>query len=107
MDTLRAQKRLQQMKTELEQRLRKLESDLKSGRSRDWEEQAQERENDDVLDALAAEAKLELDRIHGALHKIEDGSYGKCSKCGNSIEEKRLEAIVDAESCLECAQRLA
>jgi RNA polymerase-binding protein DksA len=44
--------------------------------------------------------------IHGALERIENGSYGKCERCGRQIPQARLDAIPYAERCLECEQTL-
>ena len=39
--------------------------------------------------------------VRDALHRIEDGTYGKCTACGRPMEEARLEAIPWAAYCLE------
>jgi RNA polymerase-binding transcription factor len=39
--------------------------------------------------------------VRDALHRIEDGTYGKCTACGRPIEAARLEAIPWAAYCLE------
>ena len=43
--------------------------------------------------------------VVSALHRIEDGSYGSCERCGEPIAEKRLEALPFARHCIAC-QRL-
>lgn len=47
------------------------------------------------LSSLAAE----IDR---ALAKIEEGSYGRCDRCGTSIPQERLEALPWATLCVAC-----
>ncbi len=47
------------------------------------------------------ERKL-LDKIDGAIERIEDGSYGICDSCGGEIGLKRLEARPVATYCIEC-----
>ena len=42
---------------------------------------------------LRDNAKIMLMKVNRALEKIENGTYGRCEKCGKSIEEERLEAI--------------
>jgi DnaK suppressor protein len=42
-----------------------------------------------------------LEKVEAALHRIEDGSYGKCVACGRPIGSARLEAVPWAEYCLE------
>jgi RNA polymerase-binding protein DksA len=44
--------------------------------------------------------------IDEALGRIENGTFGVCSRCGAQIAEERLEAIPYATRCIDC-QRLA
>jgi len=46
-------------------------------------------------------ASRTLLQVQDALHRIEDGTYGKCIACGRPIEAARLEAIPWAQYCLE------
>lgn len=43
-----------------------------------------------------------LNKINGALEKIEQGSFGECEQCGEEIGLKRLEARPVAELCIDC-----
>ncbi len=45
-------------------------------------------------------------QLERALEAIEAGTYGICVDCGAEIPEGRLDALPDAERCVEC-QRLA
>lgn len=56
-----------------------------------------EREKDIALNKHAEE---ELEDINAALHAIEDGTYGICSKCGEDIPFERLEAVPTADRCI-------
>ncbi len=49
-------------------------------------------------DTLASRTLLQ---VQDALHRIEDGTYGKCIACGRQIEAARLEAIPWAPYCLK------
>ena len=40
--------------------------------------------------------------IDQALLRIEEGSFGICSRCGRAIEERRLEALPTARHDAEC-----
>lgn len=42
--------------------------------------------------------------VKKALVRIETGEYGICEKCGNAIEQDRLEAIPDTSLCSKCAE---
>jgi DnaK suppressor protein len=46
-------------------------------------------------------ASQTLVQVQYALHRIEDGTYGKCIACGRQIEAARLEPIPWAPYCLE------
>ncbi len=88
---------------ELEERVSAIRKDLSRGHSRDSQEQAQERENDEVLNGLLAEAQEQLNRIAAALRKIDEGTYGQCEQCAGPIDSRRLETLPDASLCIRCA----
>jgi RNA polymerase-binding transcription factor DksA len=46
------------------------------------------------------------EKIHAALGRIEDGTYGICESCGRPINPARLDAIPYATYCKECAERV-
>lgn len=46
-----------------------------------------------------------LKEVLEALHKLEEGSFGACERCGEAIAERRLEALPFARYCIDC-QRL-
>ena len=46
-----------------------------------------------------------LTEIDGALGRIENGTYGVCQRCGNSIGEERLEALPWATLCIDCKRK--
>jgi len=62
-----------------------------------------EREIDYTLEENAENLVRAIDQ---ALERIENGTYGKCERCGQQIAEERLEAIPHATRCIDC-QRLA
>ena len=47
-----------------------------------------------------------LERIAGALRKIDDGTYGVCDRCENAINSDRLKAIPYATLCIDCQGKL-
>lgn len=73
---------------------------------KDFAEQATQRENDDVLNALENDARQTIIQINRALLKLENGSYGICSECGEEISEPRLKTIPYASLCIKCADKL-
>lgn len=42
--------------------------------------------------------------ITAALKRIDEGTYGKCERCGRDIPMERLEAIPTTSLCVECKQ---
>jgi RNA polymerase-binding transcription factor DksA len=46
-----------------------------------------------------------LGEIERALQKYEAGTYGLCDSCGQPIEQARLEALPQANLCLNCKAR--
>jgi DnaK suppressor protein len=46
-----------------------------------------------------------LAAIDAALARIENGTYGRCERCGQQIEEKRLEALPYATLCIDDKRR--
>jgi DnaK suppressor protein len=45
-----------------------------------------------------------LARTERALAKLDDGTYGICDACGDSIPAGRLRALPEGVLCLKCAQ---
>ncbi len=43
-----------------------------------------------------------LNYLDDALQRIENGTYGFCSECGNLIDKERLEAVPHAHQCVKC-----
>ena len=44
-----------------------------------------------------------LERIERALAKLDEGTYGTCDSCGETIPEKRLAAMPESTLCVNCA----
>jgi DnaK suppressor protein len=53
---------------------------------------------------LRGREKVFLDKIHKALIKIEDGSFGSCEECEEEISVKRLEARPETTLCIRCKE---
>jgi DnaK suppressor protein len=45
-----------------------------------------------------------LARIDRALAKLDEGTYGICEGCGRAIPEKRLQAMPESVTCVQCAR---
>jgi len=106
MDLSLIRQQLTERKTMLEARVNKTERDAShrdEGVSADFAEQVTERENDDVLRAIAGEAQHEIEQISQAVARIDAGTYGVCSACGTTIDEQRLQAVPYTTLCVKCA----
>jgi DnaK suppressor protein len=107
LDTEAARARLLAKRAELEERVRRIDTDLHKREeplSADFAEQVVEQENMDVLYALENEGRAELQKVERALLRIERGEYGTCARCGKDIGEPRLEAVPHADNCIHCAE---
>jgi len=94
---------LLELQHQLQQRLAKVELDLQSLKDADSTEQAQQRENDEVLQDLAAHLQKELLQLHIALEREAQGSYAVCIGCGDDIASARLKILPFATHCQHCA----
>jgi RNA polymerase-binding transcription factor len=60
-----------------------------------------ERERDLSIENNVRDLMGKIDR---ALGRMDDGSYGTCSRCGRPIEKARLKALPYADLCIKDAQ---
>lgn len=51
-----------------------------------------------IVDSL----KTRLDKVDASLARIEDGTYGICSRCGTRIPPERMEALPFSRLCVRC-----
>jgi DnaK suppressor protein len=57
--------------------------------------------------ATTRSLRANLRDVERALGKIEEGSDGRCDRCGGPIGAERLEAIPWAVLCIDCKRALA
>ena len=93
--------------TEIRTKLRSLREVLPAevAQVKDAEEQSME---DFVLGMDFALMEMEsgtLRKIDEALLRLEQGSYGQCRECDESISEARLKALPFASLCRDCQER--
>jgi RNA polymerase-binding transcription factor DksA len=80
-------------------RLTGIDSELDAHDSKDWEELAVEREDEEVLEDLGQSAQAELRMIEAALQRMDAGEYGHCVTCGERIAEERLDLLPATPFC--------
>mgnify|MGYP001813856941 FL=1 len=98
---------LNKLRGELTRRHEAIDADVhhkKEPVEKDFAEQVTQRENDDVLNAIDGEAQQTLRLIDAALKRIEAGTYGTCSVCGEEIPQARLKALPYVTTCIDCAE---
>ncbi len=44
-----------------------------------------------------------LDEVEQALARLEDGTYGRCERCGEPIGDERLTELAIVRTCAACA----
>ncbi len=69
--------------------------------------EASEYDNERDVNLALLEMKVaELDRVVGALTRLEEGNYGKCHECGEGIAPIRLRALPFAIRCKDCEKKM-
>lgn len=108
-------KRLEEKQAELQQHIATLtrslvppEDTVQAGDGvEDLEEEAVDLEEIDVEQATLDNEKALLAEVQQALARIDNGTYGICTNCGQPIPEERLEAIPWTSLCVTCESKPA
>jgi DnaK suppressor protein len=53
---------------------------------------------------LRGRERFLMEKIEHALRKIEEGDYGICEECEETISLKRLQARPEAQLCIQCKE---
>lgn len=100
---------LETLKADLEARLRRFEAHQRradGALDKDFEEQATQVQNDEVVDGLESETRAELLQVIRALGRIEQGEGDECERCGVAIDPRRLQVLPYTTLCVDCADEL-
>jgi len=84
---------------ELDTRLQKIEEELEGHDTRDWEDLATEREEDEVLERMGTRGQAEIAMIKAAQARIDAGEYGDCVTCAEPISAERLDVLPHTPFC--------
>jgi DnaK suppressor protein len=60
----------------------------------------------EMLFTQSTEGHSQLTLVRLALERLDDGSFGECLHCGNTIGEKRLDALPWTPYCIECQEKV-
>ncbi len=100
------QSELETLKADLLARLRRFEAHQRregGALDKDFEEQATQTQNDEVVDGLESEARAELVQVERALERIRNGQGDECERCGAVIDPRRLQVLPYTTLCVDCA----
>ncbi len=56
-----------------------------------------------VLSIASERDRRSLERVCAALRRLDRDDYGRCERCGEAIDPRRLAAMPEAERCVSCA----
>lgn len=99
--------RLQNQRDEI---LNMYKQDLRAGQesaddgTEDIVDRANNAYNRELMFSLSDTERNTLLLIENALRRMDDGSYGRCSNCGQNIALPRLEALPWARFCVDCQE---
>ena len=60
----------------------------------------------EMLFTQGTEGHSQLGLVRLALERLNDGSYGECLHCGQTIGDKRLEALPWTPYCIACQEKI-
>lgn len=103
MDLEKRKKKIEDRIAELTEHMQKLSDDLDQPLPAHLEDQAIDLEDDEVLEGIGRAHQQEVRLLGTALKRIEQGTYGICHNCGESISQARLDAVPYAQICRNCA----
>jgi DnaK suppressor protein len=109
MDVQHFKDRLLELETSLVNRIAREHRDARAQIPQDPGDEADASVADEGEDEAFTEADADavrLQQVRGALRRIDEGTFGRCTVDGKPIESKRLEAVPWTPYCLEHAQRL-
>jgi DnaK suppressor protein len=99
--------RLQKQRDEI---LDMYKQDLKAGQesaddgTEDIVDRANNAYNRELMFSLSDAERTTLLQIENALVRMDEGTYGRCANCGQTINVLRLEAVPWARFCIDCQE---
>jgi DnaK suppressor protein len=106
LDLQQIRKALEKERLDLSRSLQEQGSFLEPVESPDEIDAANFLEFHEIQSSLDELSKKRIERIDRALARLDDGTYGICLKCGETILPERLLALPDADLCIKCQARL-
>ena len=112
METTVAQKRLEEMRDDLDRSIAILQGERPgpsagAGYPQDSADAGSTLSEADRTEAVLHSARSQRDEVLAALARIEENTYGRCVDCRGEIPEGRLDARPDAARCVACQAKHA
>jgi DnaK suppressor protein len=109
-DTATARKRLEEIRHDLDKSITVLlgenhRDSAVSGSPSDPADAGANLSEADRSQAVLEAAQRQRTEVVAALTRLEDGAYGQCVDCGDSVPEGRLEAKPEAARCVRCQSK--
>ena len=105
----RLEEKLRQQQAQLERSmLTAVEQGRQTGtdETQDVADQAVSSYQKELLFTQGTNGHMQLSLIRLALERIDEGTYGECLQCGNTIGEKRLDALPWTPYCIDCQGKI-
>ncbi|HJX28892.1 MAG TPA: TraR/DksA family transcriptional regulator [Thermoanaerobaculia bacterium] len=109
-----SQERLDEMRARLQEQRQEIvnmyNQDVRAGQestdepTEDIVDRANNSYNRELMFSISDTERLMLLQVEDALNRIEVGTYGRCTNCGNSINPLRLDAVPWARFCIDCQE---
>ena len=106
LDLQQIRKALEKERLDLSRSLQEQGASLEPVESPDEIDAANFLEFYEIQSSLVELSKKRIERIDRALARLDDGTYGICLKCGETILPERLLALPDVDLCINCQTRL-
>lgn len=100
--TAKVREQLLALRAEYRRRIDTIHDHARNPLEPDSSEQAAQLGNVAVVSALENEATAELAAIDAALLRLDAGTWGRCTTCGEAISAARLAARPASAECMEC-----
>jgi RNA polymerase-binding transcription factor DksA len=83
------------------------EGELLGDRRPEWYEVSASERLAGLVERIGEREVGELREIGAALHRIADGTWGRCETCGEPVPAARLRVVPEARFCVSCAPESA
>lgn len=107
LDLQAIRQKLEAQRAPLLERVQAEEENLRAGKGRnpDHTDLAHDYASRERGEFMLRRAREELAQVEAALARLDDGSYGRCTRCGEAIAPARLEVLPHAALCVKCQEK--